>query len=110
MRNAILLLLAGPLLFGCTGPGEQNTNGNTSGVADNRSGNSRPTIGGNPSPGIKIGDICRFEPGAVDGDSDALTFMPQDNPDWASFDSAMGVTNSRPPLPDVGICENVLIV
>jgi hypothetical protein len=109
MRNAILVLLAGPLLFGCLDLLESSTNVNDNGATDGPSGNSVPTISGNPSPNIKFGELYSFRPDAVDTDGDALTFKVQNKPIWASFDPTTGAIYGRPTLGDVGFYDNIII-
>lgn len=73
------------------------------------SGNSAPTITGNPASGVRVGDNYSFTPNANDADGDALTFSIQNQPLWASFDSTTGQVSGVPSLGDIGSYANISI-
>lgn len=85
MRNTISLLLAAPLLFGCLAPIDPA----------NGSGNSAPSIAGDPWPGSRYGD--------------ALTFSLDNKPSWANFDTSTGRLDGQPTLGDIGVYSNIKI-
>lgn len=99
MRTTILLLLAAPLLFGCLAPIDPA----------NGSGNSAPSIAGDPWPGIRYDEAYIFEPVASDPDGDALTFSLDNKPSWANFDTSTGRLDGQPTLGDIGVYSNIKI-
>lgn len=108
MRNAILVLLTGPILFGCLSSEESTTDvGN--GFAGNPVGNRAPTISGNPPNGITYGSMYKFKPDAVDPDGDPITFSVENRPIWANFNSSTGEITGQPTLGDIGVYDNILI-
>ena len=109
MRNALLVLLVGPLLYGCSDPLQPSTNGNDSGATQSPTENSVPTIGGNPPRSVKFGETYSFRPDAVDADGDALTFKVENKPAWASFDPTTGTIYGKPSPGDVGFYNNIII-
>jgi hypothetical protein len=109
MRNAILVLLAGPILFGCLDSGEPTTATVDNGFAGDPLGNRAPTISGNPPTGVTYGDTYAFKPNAGDADGDPLTFSVENRPGWASFNSSTGEITGQPTLGDVGVYDNILI-
>jgi hypothetical protein len=108
MRNAILVLLTGPILFGCLDSGDPTTEVNN-GFAGGPVGNRAPTISGNPPTGVTYGDMYEFKPTAVDPDGDRLTFSVENRPGWASFNSSTGEISGQPTLGDIGVYDNILI-
>lgn len=109
MRNIITLLLAAPILFGCLSSEKSDETGTDSSFAGTVSGNSAPTISGNPIPAVLYGQSYDFRPGAADADGDILTFSIQGKPQWAAFDHSTGRLSGNPTLGDVGIYENIVI-
>jgi len=109
MRNIIVAFLIGPMLFGCLSGEESITEGNNSASDDDQSGNSAPTISGNPLSDVLFGQSYSFEPNAADADGDSLTFDIQNRPIWATFDSSTGKLSGLPTLGDVGAYNNIVI-
>lgn len=110
MRNIIVALLIGPILFGCLSDKNGSlTESNDSGSGDDQSGNSAPTISGNPLSDILFGESYDFLPNAADADGDVLTFTVQNRPAWATFDASTGRLTGLPTLGDVGIYNNITI-
>jgi putative Ig domain-containing protein len=101
MRNIILAVLAGPILFGCLSAEESLSTG--------ASGNSAPAIAGIPASGTKYGEMYEFVPNASDADGDTLTFDVQNKPHWASFDSVTGKLYGQPTLADLGEYGNIVV-
>ena len=101
MRNIILVILAGPILFGCLTAEES--------IATGATGNSTPTIAGSPAWGTKYDEMYEFAPSASDADGDALTFDVQNKPHWASFDSVTGKLDGQPTLGDLGNYGNIVV-
>ncbi len=110
MRNIIVALLAGPILFGClsdeNGSLTEGINGDS---GDGQSGNNAPTITGNPLSDILFGELYDFSPNAADLDGDELTFAVQNKPVWATFDRFTGRLSGLPTLGDVGVYDNISI-
>ena len=101
MRNIILAVLAGPILFGCLTAEES--------ISTGASGNSAPTISGIPAWGTKYDEMYNFEPNASDADGDTLTFDVQNKPSWANFDSSTGKLYGQPTLADLGEYGNIVV-
>jgi hypothetical protein len=101
MRNIILVILAGPILFGCLTAEES--------IGTGASGNSAPTIAGTPAASTKYGEGYEFVPSASDADGDTLTFDVQSKPTWANFDSSTGKLYGQPSLADLGSYGNIVI-
>lgn len=99
MRNIILAIFSGPILFGCLSAEESNTD----------AGNSAPTIAGSPAASTKFNEGYEFVPSASDADGDALTFDVENIPTWASFDSATGKLFGEPTLADLGDYGNIVV-
>lgn len=108
MRNALTVLCAGSMLCGCLGSDESELNDYITAASDS-SGNSRPTITGNPQPAILYNEMYVFEPKAADPDGDALTFRVSNKPGWASFDASTGRLYGQPVLRDVGTYGDIVI-
>jgi len=101
MRNIILAILAGPILFGCLTAEES--------VSTGASGNSAPTIAGIPAWGTKYDEMYEFAPSASDADGDTLAFDIQNKPTWANFDSTTGRLYGQPTLADLGEYGNIVV-
>jgi hypothetical protein len=76
---------------------------------DGGSSNQPPTISGNATLAITIGDSYSFTPSASDPDGDPLTFSIDNRPSWASFNSNTGALTGTPTLGDVGSFTNIRI-
>lgn len=81
-------------------------------VLDANSGgdvNGPPVISGQPNGEAEAGSPWAFSPNASDADGDALTFVIQNRPGWASFDATTGRLSGTPgdshvgPYPDIRI-------
>ena len=103
MRNIILVILAGPILFGCLTAEESIATG------DSTSGNTAPTIAGSPASATKSGEMYEFEPSASDADGDTLTFDIQNKPNWATFDSSTGRLYGQPTLANLGVYDGIVV-
>ena len=101
MRNIILVILAGPILFGCLTAEES--------IATGATGNSTPTIAGSPASGTKYDEMYEFAPSASDADGDTLTFDVQSKPTWANFDLSTGRLYGQPTLADVGEYNGIVV-
>ena len=77
--------------------------------ASGGSGNSAPTISGNPPSAVLIGENYSFQPSASDADGDTLTFAIVNKPDWAQFNESNGVLSGTPSLGNVGTYANIEI-
>ena len=95
-------------LSGCLSEKDQDT----SGFSDSppvSSGNSAPTISGNPPAAIKVGEAYSFTPTASDPDGDTLTFSIQNEPNWAEFSTTTGRISGTPTLGNVGSYTSIQI-
>lgn len=72
-------------------------------------GNRAPTISGNPSTQVLVGESYSFTPTASDPDGDVLTFTIQNRPSWASFDESTGRLSGTPDEDDVGAYPGIRI-
>ena len=70
--------------------------------------NRMPTISGNGSGALLVGQAYTFTPAASDPDGDGLTFAVTGKPAWAAFDAATGRLSGTPGANDVGT-SNVTI-
>jgi hypothetical protein len=66
------------------------------------SGNRAPTISGNGTRSVAVGQAYSFTPTASDPDGNALTFSSSGRPAWLSFNSATGALSGTPAAGDVG--------
>lgn len=66
------------------------------------SGNSPPTISGDPAAQVTVGEAYDFTPTADDADADPLTFSVESLPGWASFDTNDGRISGTPEEADIG--------
>jgi hypothetical protein len=73
------------------------------------SGNTTPTISGQPVTAVNVGAAYSFTPTASDANGDTLTFGIQNKPVWATFATASGVMKGAPATGDVGTYANVII-
>lgn len=73
------------------------------------SANQPPTISGNPSGAVKVGEAYSFTPTASDPDGDSLTFNVSNKPTWANFDSGTGSLTGTPTLANVGMNSSIQI-
>jgi hypothetical protein len=59
-------------------------------------GNRAPTISGNPSTQVNVGQAYDFTPQASDPEGATLTFSIQNRPSWATFSSSTGRLSGTP--------------
>ena len=71
--------------------------------------NSEPVIQGTPPRTVVAGQQYLFKPKAHDPDGDPLTFAVQNQPSWASFDSASGRLWGKPTAADVGTYKTIVV-
>jgi len=71
--------------------------------------NRPPTISGVPGNSVTVGTTYSFTPAASDPDGDSLTFSIQNQPSWASFNSATGQLTGVPSQGNVGLHNNIAI-
>lgn len=109
MRNIILAIFTGPILFGCLTAEEPIATGDSLTAANGTSDNSAPTIAGTPATSTKYGEGYEFVPNASDADGDSLTFNVQNKPTWASFVSSTGKLYGQPTLADVGEYNGIVV-
>jgi len=108
MRNSLTILIAVLLLFGCKIDDDTRPLRNDDGSPE-PSGNSSPTIGGDPPSSILVNEMYEFEPNAADPDGDSLTFQVANKPNWAIFEASTGRLYGQPTLNDLGIYEGIAI-
>jgi len=107
---AYVQLAAIMLLSGCLDQATPNGDSGATGTnGGGNLGNSPPTISGAPGNAIKIGDSYSFTPTVGDPDGDPLSFVVQNLPQWASFDSAKGSLSGTPSLADVATYSSIVI-
>jgi hypothetical protein len=104
MTTVVALALA--VLSGCGGGGDSGTSQNGSGGP---AGNAAPTIQGQPSGAVQVGQAYTFTPSASDANGDALTFSVTNKPDWADFNAATGRLSGTPTAADVAMYSNISI-
>jgi len=109
MRNIILAIFAGPILFGCLSAEESVLTGDDGDVAGSQPGNSAPTIAGNPAASTKYDEGYEFKPNATDADGDTLTFDVQNMPAWGNFDVTTGRLYGQPSLAEIGVYNGIII-
>ena len=105
MRNIILAVLAGPILFGCLSDDESLATEDNSATAKN----SAPTIAGSPVGSTTYGEMYEFIPNASDADGDTLTFDVQNKPNWAQFNTSTGRLYGQPTRADIGDYNGIVI-
>ncbi|PST97728.1 hypothetical protein C9J03_26340, partial [Photobacterium gaetbulicola] len=71
--------------------------------------NDAPTISGTPATSVQQDASYSFTPVASDLDNDALTFGIDNQPSWASFNTASGQLFGTPSNDDVGTTSNIVI-
>jgi hypothetical protein len=109
MRNIILAILTGPVLFGCLNTERPTATMDAGFTAVSVTGNSAPTISGNPAQSTKFGEMYEFQPTANDADGDRLAFDVQNLPDWANFDSSTGRLYGEPSIANVGSYDRIVV-
>jgi hypothetical protein len=105
MTTVVALALA--VLSGCGGGGDSDTSQNGSGGPSG--GNAAPTIQGQPSGAVQVGQAYTFTPSASDANGDTLTFSVTNKPDWADFNSSTGRLSGTPTAADVAMYSNISI-
>ena len=71
--------------------------------------NHSPTISGAPATSVAVGNAYSFTPTAADADGDVLTFSIQNQPGWASFNTATGALTGTPTAANVGTTTSIVI-
>jgi hypothetical protein len=71
--------------------------------------NGIPRISGTPPTSVLQNEPYTFTPSALDPNGDRLTFEIQNQPSWASFDTATGRLSGTPTGANVGAYANVII-
>jgi hypothetical protein len=99
--------LALAVLSGCGGGGDSSTSQNGSGGPP--AGNAAPTIQGQPSGAVQVGQAYTFTPSASDANGDTLTFSVTNKPDWADFNASTGRLSGTPTATDVAMYSNISI-
>ena len=107
IRSTTFLALAALLLGGCLSESSDDEVATADPAPPPT--NSAPSISGNPTTGVNIGDTYSFTPTASDADGDSLTFSIANMPDWASFDAATGELSGQPTLGNIGSYSNISI-
>jgi hypothetical protein len=81
----------------------------TIGNSTQSTGNSAPTISGNPSPDATVGIQYNFRPVGQDPDGDTMSFSIVNKPAWASFNGTTGRLFGTPGANDVGVYNSIII-
>jgi len=76
---------------------------------DSRASNVAPEISGSPITSVSAGGIYSFVPTYSDDDGDVVTFLIDNKPLWASFNSATGELSGTPTSADVGVTTGIVI-
>lgn len=71
--------------------------------------NRAPSISGTPASTATVGQAYSFTPTASDPDGDALTFVLDNRPPWATFDTATGKLSGTPTASDIGVRSEIRI-
>jgi hypothetical protein len=71
--------------------------------------NDAPTITGTPNTTVNEDSSYSFIPTGEDIDGDNLSFSIENQPDWATFNTATGELSGIPENEAVGITENIII-
>ncbi|MFC1533672.1 putative Ig domain-containing protein [Thermodesulfobacteriota bacterium] len=72
--------------------------------------NDTPTISGNPSTSVDVGDSYSFVPVADDPDvGDTLNFSIENKPEWADFNTSTGELSGTPGPEDAGTFTGIVI-
>jgi len=71
--------------------------------------NTAPTISGTPATSVTQGQAYSFTPTAMDADGDALAFMIQNKPSWATFNEGTGRLSGTPGAGTAGTYQNIVI-
>ena len=100
-------VLLGLVLGGCLNMGSKEES--DGGSSPTPPSNSAPTISGNPSGSVTIGNMYSFTPNASDPDGDPLTFSVANLPNWASFNANNGNVSGQPTLGDIGSYSSIRI-
>ncbi len=93
------LAVAALSIAGCSGSGGDGGD----------SGNSAPTISGDPPSAVLVGSGYSFRPSASDPNGDALTFVVQNKPSWATFNTKTGEISGIPTTGNIGMFSNISI-
>ena len=72
-------------------------------------GNTVPTISGNPPSAVVVGNTWSLNASATDADGDALSFSIRNKPPWATFWAGSGRLFGQPGTADVGWHGNIQV-
>jgi hypothetical protein len=100
-------VLALAVVSGCGGGGDSDSAPANGGGGP--TGNSAPTIQGQPGGSVQVGQAYSFTPSASDANGDTLTFSVSNKPDWADFNSSTGRLSGTPTAADVATYSNISI-
>ena len=104
-RKTFLVVLPLVVLGGCGGGGDSPSAPANGGGGP--TGNSAPTIQGQPSGSVQAGQAYTFTPSASDANGDTLTFSVTNKPDWADFNASTGRLSGTPTASDVATYSNI---
>jgi hypothetical protein len=91
------------LATACGGGGTSlNAAPQTSSPPPTTSANHAPTISGQPTASVRVGEAYSFTPTAADSDGDTLTFNVSNKPAWLAFNASTGKLSGTPAAGDVG--------
>ena len=120
-RTSVRVVLPALVLafgYGCGGGGGGSGSPGTQGSAPAPSpapapapatDNRAPTISGSAAPTAPVGQLYQFQPTVGDPDGDALTFIVDNLPPWATVDEKTGRISGTPQDSDVGEYESIVV-
>lgn len=90
-------------------PGGQTNNPPPTSNTPPPASNSSPTIDGEPTATVLVGQAYDFRPSASDADGDDLTFSADNLPDWATLDERTGRISGTPSAEDIATFSGITI-
>jgi len=79
------------------------------GISVKKPDTSPPVISGTPATGVTVGTPYLFRPAAKDPAGNAIWFLVNNKPSWASFNSTTGQLTGTPTAANVGTYSNIVI-
>ena len=103
----LLVVVAACALAACD---NGSNNSSIDGTGQPGTGNSPPTISGNPVTTATVGQAYSFQPSASDADGNALTFSATNLPGWASFNPSTGRLTGTPTSSMAGLTFSGIVI
>jgi hypothetical protein len=109
-QHAAFAVLVCAALVGCGGIGDVGSSSAVSSAEGGGAGaNGRPTIKGQPSATIVVGQLFSFQPTVSDGQGDKLTFTASNLPAWMTLNAETGRITGTPQASDVATYSGITI-